>query len=126
MRSTLFPLAATLATQQLCLITFLVTHLTLNIGISLVDAGLMLAAAQAGGVVARVAWGVIADRWGRPMRLLGLVAIAMGAAAVSTGQCKPQWPRRARPGMPLADHSSLPTPASCLARQRSRCSSGGA
>jgi predicted MFS family arabinose efflux permease len=80
------------AALQLCLITFLVTHLTLNVGISLVEAGLMLAAAQAGGVVARVGWGVIADRWGRPMRLLGLVAIAMGAAAVATGQFTSQWP----------------------------------
>ncbi|MDO8778594.1 MAG: MFS transporter, partial [Burkholderiaceae bacterium] len=80
------------AALQLCLITFLVTHLTLNVGISLVEAGLMLAAAQAGGVVARVGWGVIADRWGRPMRLLGLLAIAMGAAAVATGRFTPQWP----------------------------------
>lgn len=80
------------AALQLCLITFLVTHLALNVGISLVEAGLMLTAAQAGGVVARVGWGMIADRWGRPMRLLGLLAIAMGAATVATGQFTPQWP----------------------------------
>lgn len=80
------------AALQLCLITFLVTHLTLNVGISLVEAGLMLAAAQVGGVVARVGWGLIADRWGRPMRLLGLLAIAMGVAAVATGRFTPQWP----------------------------------
>jgi len=52
----------------------------------------MLAAAQVGGVVARVGWGLIADRWGRPMRLLGLLALAMGAAAVATGRFTPQWP----------------------------------
>lgn len=79
------------AALQLCLITFLVTHLTLNVGISLVEAGLMLAAAQAGGVFARVGWGVIADRWGRPIRLLGLLAIAMGVAAVATACFTAQW-----------------------------------
>jgi MFS family permease len=79
------------AALQLCLITFLVTYLTLNVGISLVAAGLMLAAAQAGGVVGRIAWGVIADRWGRPMYVLGLLAIAMGAAAVATGRFTSQW-----------------------------------
>lgn len=79
------------AALQLCLISFLVTHLTLNGGISLVEAGLMLTVAQAGGVFARVGWGVIADRWGRPMRLLSLLAIAMGAAAVATACFTAQW-----------------------------------
>jgi len=81
------------ASLQLCLVTFLVTHLTLNLGLTLVEAGLMLTAAQAGGVFARVAWGVLADRWGRPMVLLGIIAIAMGLAALATAQFTPQWPR---------------------------------
>jgi len=80
------------ASLQLCLVTFLVTYLTMNLGLSLVQAGLMLTAAQAGGVVARVAWGAIADRWGRPMALLGLVALAMGLAAFATSSFTPQWP----------------------------------
>ncbi|MDH5263335.1 MAG: MFS transporter [Betaproteobacteria bacterium] len=79
------------AALQLCLVTFLVTHLTLNLGFSLVEAGLMLSAAQGGGVVARIAWGAIADRWGRPMRLLGLVALAMGLAALATAGFTPGW-----------------------------------
>jgi MFS family permease len=83
------------ASLQLCLVTFLVTHLTLNLGFSLVEAGFMLTAAQAGGVVARVAWGVIADRWGRPMVLLGIVALAMGLAAFATSRFTPQWPTAA-------------------------------
>jgi MFS family permease len=80
------------ASLQLCLVTFLVTHLTLNLGFSLVEAGLMLSAAQAGGVVARIAWGAIADRWGRPMLLLGLIAFAMGLAALATAGFTPRWP----------------------------------
>jgi MFS family permease len=80
------------ASLQLCLVTFLVTHLTLNLGASLVEAGLMLTAAQAGGVVARIVWGALADRWGRPMALLGLIALAMGLAAVATSRFTPGWP----------------------------------
>jgi MFS family permease len=80
------------ASLQLCLVTFLVSHLTLNLGMSLVRAGLMLTAAQAGGVVARILWGVVADRWGRPMALLGLLAFAMVAAAAATAQFTAQWP----------------------------------
>lgn len=83
------------ASLQLCLVTFLVTHLTLNLGHTLVEAGLMLSAAQAGGVVARIGWGAIADRWGRPMRLLGFVAIAMGLASLATAGFTPQWPAAA-------------------------------
>ncbi len=83
------------ASLQLCLVSFLVTHLTQNLGYTLVAAGFMLSAAQAGGVVARVVWGAIADRWGRPMRLLGFVAIAMGLAALATAGFTPQWPTAA-------------------------------
>ena len=83
------------AALQLCLITFLVTHLTLNLGFSLIQAGLMLTVAQAGGVVARIVWGAIADRWGRPMLLLGLVAIGMGLGAFAMARFTPQWPTAA-------------------------------
>ena len=83
------------ASLQVCLITFLVAHLTLNLGYSLVQAGLMLTAAQAGGVVARIVWGAIADRWGRPMVLLGLIAVGMGLSALAMGRFTPQWPTAA-------------------------------
>ena len=52
----------------------------------------MLTVAQGGGVVARIVWGAVADRWGRPMVLLGLVALAMGLAALATARFTPQWP----------------------------------
>lgn len=80
------------ASLQLCLVTFLVTHLTLNMGMTLVQAGLMLTAAQAGGVVARIGWGVLADRWGRPMALLGLVAFGMVLGAVAMAHFTVHWP----------------------------------
>lgn len=80
------------AAVQLSLITFLVTHLTLNLGMTLVQAGFMLTAAQVGGVVARIAFGVLADRWGRPMALLGLVAFGMLLGAIATANISLQWP----------------------------------
>jgi MFS family permease len=79
------------ASLQVCLITFLVAHLTLNLGFSLVQAGLMLTVAQAGGVVARIVWGAVADRWGRPMILLGLIAVGMGLSALALARFTPQW-----------------------------------
>ncbi len=80
------------AALQLCLITYLVTHLVGNLGFSLVQAGLMLTVAQGGGVVARILCGALADRWGRPMVLLGLIALGMGLGAVATAAFTPRWP----------------------------------
>jgi MFS family permease len=80
------------AALQLCLITYLVTHLVRNLGFSLVQAGLMLTVAQGGGVVARIACGALADRWRRPMLLLGLLALGMGLGAIATAAFTPQWP----------------------------------
>ncbi|OWT63994.1 MFS transporter [Candidimonas nitroreducens] len=80
------------AALQLCLMTFLVTYLMLDTGLSLVSAGMMLMLAQVGGAIARVAWGAVSDRWGRPTRVLGGMALAMGAAAVATAGFSAQWP----------------------------------
>ena len=79
------------AALQLCLVTYLVTFLATGIGFSLVQAGFMLAVAQVGGVVARIAWGALADRSGRPMMLLGVIALAMAAAALATAAFTPAW-----------------------------------
>ena len=65
------------AALQLCLITYLVTYLTANLGFTLVQAGMMLAVAQGGGVVARIVWGAVADR-GAAHALLGLVGARHG------------------------------------------------
>lgn len=80
------------AALQLCLVTYLVTHLTLNLGFTLVEAGLMLTVAQGGGVFARIAWGALADRWGRPTLVIALIAIGMGAAALATAAFTADWP----------------------------------
>jgi len=67
------------AAVQLSLATFVVTLLVTDAGFSLIEAGAVLAMVQAAGVAGRVAWGWVADRFGR-----GLVAlIIMGGACVT-------------------------------------------
>jgi MFS family permease len=80
---------------QLCLTTYLVTYLANQLGYTLVEAGLMLAVATTAGIVGRIAWGAAADRSGRPAAVLGLVGIAMAAAAGTMALSSPDWPRAA-------------------------------
>jgi MFS family permease len=80
---------------QLCLTTYLVTYLTNKLGYSLVEAGLMLAVATTAGIVGRIAWGAVADRSARPAAVLGLVGLAMAAAAGAMAISSPEWPRAA-------------------------------
>ena len=53
----------------------------------------MLSVAQAAGIVARIMWGVLADRGGRPLRVLGGIGIAMALCAIAFGLISPAWPR---------------------------------
>ena len=69
---------------QMCLATYLVTHLNATLGYSLVAAGAILSGAQAGGVVGRVVWGYIADRWMRPQRMLAVLAAMMAICSLGT------------------------------------------
>ena len=77
---------------QLCLVTYLVTYLTHDLGQTLLQAGLMLTVAQVGGMVARVSWGAIADRTGRPLAVLALVATGMAVASATSALFAPSWP----------------------------------
>jgi predicted MFS family arabinose efflux permease len=77
---------------QLCLISFMVTYLIEDIGMTLVAAGMVLSAAQASGIIGRVIWGALADRFVKPRLLLGVLGIAMAAGALSAAAFSPQWP----------------------------------
>jgi MFS family permease len=70
------------ASTQVCFLVFLVTYLTLEHGLDLAVAASVLAAAQVASVGARPFWGWMADRWGSPGTLLGLLGIAMFAACI--------------------------------------------
>lgn len=68
---------------QLCLAGYIVTYLHATLGYSLVTAGVALATAQVGGVVGRVLWGCIADRWLDARRMLAVLAALMAACAAA-------------------------------------------
>ncbi len=76
---------------QLCLTTYLVTYLANQLHYSLVEAGLMLSVATVAGIVGRIAWGALADRSGHPMRVLGILGLAMAAAAGAMALSSPLW-----------------------------------
>jgi MFS family permease len=80
------------AAMQMCLMSFLVVYLTEAIGYPLITAGLALTTANAGGIVGRIAWGAVADRWVAPRRLLGMIGIASGACAFATAAFSGTWP----------------------------------
>ena len=74
------------AGMQMCVSVFIVAYLTDEIGWTLVSAGLALTTANAAGIVGRIGWGWVADRWLTPRRTLaligGLMAVSSGAAAL--------------------------------------------
>lgn len=80
------------AALQLSLGTFLVTHLTANLAMGLVAAGLLLTVAQVAGGLGRIAWGAVADRSGRPVLVIALIGLGMAACAFVAALFTPGWP----------------------------------
>lgn len=70
---------------QACFFAFYSTYMVRDIGISLVTAGSILAAAQAVAAFARIFWGWAAGRFISPRRMLGLLGIAAGFATAALG-----------------------------------------
>jgi sugar phosphate permease len=68
---------------QLCLAGYIVTYLHAALGYSLVAAGVALATAQVGGVIGRVLWGYIADRWLDARRMLATLAALMALCSAA-------------------------------------------
>ena len=80
------------STMQLCLVSFIVTYLMEDVKMTLIQAGILLATAQAGGIIGRIAWGALADRCVKPRLMLGILGIAMAAGALSSAAFSLQWP----------------------------------
>lgn len=87
--------------MQLCLTTFLVIYLTTVQHMSLALAGTVLAAAQVAGVVGRVCWGWLSDRFISPRLLLGLLGLAMGLAGIAFAKAGASWPMAAFIGVAM-------------------------
>jgi len=82
---------------QITLVTYLVTFLVESFALSLVVAGLVMAASQVASVIGRVLWGLLADRAGvataARRTVLGLLGLGMGVAALAALTADPGWPR---------------------------------
>lgn len=89
----------TFAAMQLSLSTFLVVYLVEDVDRDLVTAGLIFSLAQAGGVVGRVVWGGVADRWLGGRRMLAVVAFAMAGCAIAAALFDGRWPLPAIAGV---------------------------
>lgn len=79
------------AGMQMCVSTFIVAYLTEGLGWSLVAAGTGLTVASMAGVVARIVWGAVADRWLSPRSTLTLLGLLMAGASVCLAAAGPQW-----------------------------------
>ena len=82
---------------QITLVTYLVTFLVESFALSLVLAGLVMAASQLASVLGRVLWGVLADRAGvataARRTVLGMLGLGMGVSALAALTADPAWPR---------------------------------
>jgi MFS family permease len=78
--------------MQITLIAYLVTFLVESFALSLVLAGMIMAASQLTSVAARIAWGVFADRVASRRATLGLLGFLMGATAGAALFATSAWP----------------------------------
>ena len=78
--------------MQITLLAYLVTFLVESFSLSLVMAGMVMAASQFTSVAARIFWGVFADRLATRRATLGLLGIGMGLTAMSALAATPAWP----------------------------------
>ncbi|MGE5794060.1 MAG: MFS transporter [Bacteroidota bacterium] len=80
------------AAVQLVFITYFVSYLALELGYSLVTAGLVYACAHGAGIVGRIAWGAVADRWLAPRTTLAVLGLVSALCALLVAAFSPAWP----------------------------------
>jgi nitrate/nitrite transporter NarK len=77
---------------QITLVAYLVAFLSESFGLSLVLAGLIMAASQLSSVAGRILWGIVADRFLSRRATLGMLGVGMGIAALFGLGAGPHWP----------------------------------
>lgn len=77
---------------QITLVAYLVTFLTESFALSLVLAGMVMAASQLASVAGRVLWGIFADRFVTRRATLGMLGVGMGITGLFALAAGPDWP----------------------------------
>jgi len=77
---------------QLTFVAFMTVQLTAAAGLSLVQAGRVLALYQIASTVTRPIWGWIADKYVSPSNTLCMLGIGMAVSSVAAGQIGLGWP----------------------------------
>ena len=78
--------------MQLSVFAFLVTCLVERAALDLVTAGLLFAVMQGAGVVGRIGWGWINDRWLPARPILASIGIGIVAATLAAASFSSAWP----------------------------------
>ena len=82
----------TYAVMQACISSIFVVYLVDDRGFDLVTAGLAQSTAQAAGVVGRIGWGALVGQTVSGRRMVGLLGLAMAAAALLMVLVTVEWP----------------------------------
>lgn len=78
--------------MQMMFVSFFVVFLTEHVGFTLLQAGGAMAVAMTAGILARVLWGVVADRFVKPRIVLGGLGLGTSIATVTMALITPDWP----------------------------------
>lgn len=70
---------------QISFTAYLVSYLTTGLAMTALAAGSVLALSQLGGVLGRIVWGYVSDRFIRPLRMLALLSLVISLASLATG-----------------------------------------
>lgn len=84
-------MSAFFSVTQFTVFSFFVAWQVGVLGIPLVTAGLVLGLTQVAGIAGRIAWGLLADRYGAAP-VLGVLGVAMAVAALLIALAGPGWP----------------------------------
>ena len=70
---------------QVAFASYLVSFLTTGLAMTALAAGSLLALSQMGGVLGRIGWGYLSDRFIKPLSMLALLSLVIALAALATG-----------------------------------------
>jgi MFS family permease len=84
--------SAAYAAVQMSFVTYLVSYLKIELGYSLLAAGLVFSASQIAGALGRVAWGAVADHLFEPRTVLAGLGLVMASCAVALALFTSAWP----------------------------------